>query len=613
MREGASTALVSRADLAWLLGRALRGAQLGQGATSAQAIPWPQPTQQPLQTPFQQPQTQGAPTVPARFTIRAFLPETLAPLPGARISVILKYANGQEEPFAQGFTDAAGSYVFAQQVPVRLTPAQNVPGGPAIPQPGQDVPLLKVVVSSDRGELRGASMAQATPAFKAIVIDNIKANQPVDQSFSVVACPPGTDLIVCSAARAQRMWKDIYDAEIVAWGNSPQSQGLAADVAHANVKFDHPALQAEWYTFSWWIGDLGIPPKDWPDLIKWTLQARAVFNSVPFPLLPGAPDLFKRCARGLPLWKGMSFATPKLYSKTWSSYFPRSDQQIEMDLAAIYLISMPAVFGCIQHKLTQKVKEIERSRKAYAMLGMATIFMLGPMAGGAFPALLLTTLTETIIQLREHPLEGYDDVIIKGVSTAGELASGNMASIGGLIALGLGLLLAKLAPDLDPTVRGLATGAAGGLAGDAAADVLGGATSTTGAANFLTLQSLGSAAAGLAIKLLADSIKAQGVKGVKGLRDTVLGLNQMPELMIPFYLWVLNKLLLGALLEAAAKQAGLGDIDVVKDITGPEAQRATDAGIEVPGTRRISPAAEVAVGGGAAVGLLALVGAFGQL
>lgn len=616
MTQQGPVALVGRAELAGLLARAL-----GQWALSPplspqpqaqQPSPWALPPQQPPPS-WRPPPAQAPPTVPARLTVLAFLPETLAPLAGARVAVWLKYADGSQERFAEGFTDAEGAYAFDRQVPVRLTPAVHTPGGPAFPQPGRDVPMLKAVVSPSRGELRGASMAQATPDFQPVVLDNIKANVPVEQTLSAVACPPGTDALVCAAARAQRMWKDIYDQQVRAWGNSPQAQSHAADQAHANVRLGHPELQANWPTFTWWIGDLAIPPKDWPDLVKWSAQAGRVFASVPFPRLPGAEDLFQRCSRGLPVWKGVSLASPRLYSRTWSDYFPRSDRQIEMDLAAVYLVSLPAVFGCIEHRLKAKAREIERSRKTFAILGLATTFMLGPMAGGSFPGLIITDLAETMLQLRQGEAKGYNDVITKGVSTASELAQGNMAAIGAIVAAGLGLLVSKWAPDLDPTVRGLAQGAVGELAGSAASDLLGGATPTAGAADFLSLQAAGSAAAALAVKLVSSAIKAQGVRGVEGLRDAVLGLNQLPELMIPFQLWVLKTLLLGALLEAAAKDAGLGEVDAARDIAGPEADRAAAAGVEVPGARRTSPAAGAAVGGGAAVGLLALIGAFGQL
>jgi len=367
------------------------------------------------------------------------------------------------------------------------------------------------------------------------------------------------------------------------------------------VRVNHPHVKSLCDTFFSELRDFSIPPKDWPRLIKNLDQAAKVFNSIPFPRLPGAEDLWIRCARGIPLWNGMSVANPKLYV---SDYFPREDRKIEVDMATQYLINIPAIGRCIEHRIKQKAKDIERSARAWRLMGLATTFMLAPIAGGSAPSLIVTELAEFGYQMATgNVVPGA----VSAVATGGvSLASAGLSAdaLEKLIAGGLQLLMEQYGEDLDPRVQKAITAAAPKAVSAGVTDLMSGTTTVSstpqsGAADFISLQGLGSAAAAMAVKFVANTISATGVRGVGDFKKLLLGLQDLPVLMTPFIIWAIKTLLLDKLFEAAAQMAEqeqqaagapppapgdrpVGDLDMGGDVIDPLVERAEGEGVDVP-------------------------------
>ena len=258
----------------------------------------------------------------------------------------------------RGKTDAAGEYVFRGQAPA----------------PNKDY-RYRVSVSIPGGRPKKADI-QARDAFAASA-----GNHQLSRSRPLfVVCPSNVDALVCAVAEAQVAWKGLTTQCGLAWTGSPQSASFCSDQAHAEVPLDHPKLAAHRDTFSWWVGDLGIPPKDWPDLVARFEQTMTIFDMIPFPAYPGIEDLFLRCARGVPIGQGkaaenLPITSPRLYSSTWSDYFPRTDKQIRKDMAFAYSAAMLSIFACMAHKIKQKVKETQRTLKTMSIISFATVMM----------------------------------------------------------------------------------------------------------------------------------------------------------------------------------------------------------------------------------------------
>lgn len=181
------------------------------------------------------------------------------------------------------------------------------------------------------------------------------------QPQAVPVCPTGMDALVCEVTEKQLLYKQVYDQQLLAWGTSPQAQNHANDQAHAIVSnFNHPALKAHWDTYSWWIGDMGILPQEWPDLIKYHNQIGKVWGEVPWPK-GELDDLFVRCASGVILHNGMSIRSPRLYVGRYSGFFPKTDEEIRKAIATRMLENIPTIYSCMEHKIKNKIRDMERS------------------------------------------------------------------------------------------------------------------------------------------------------------------------------------------------------------------------------------------------------------
>lgn len=477
---------------------------------------------------------------PTQVELTVLEPTELRPYPGAQVTVsLLDFRTYQvvQANVGSGVTDAQGKFFFEGQAPNPNTMYR-----------------WRIELSGDF-----TSKARDIPARTA-TIANRATGEPQQMYPEMLVCPSGSDSLVCAVAQAQIDYQVVYDVCMGAWTDSPQTRAFCADQAHANIKLDHPELSANWPTFSWWLGIRAIKPKQWPDLIKNLKQTSEVFNSIPFPILPGAAeDYFLRCARGIPIWKGMAVSSPYLYV---SDYFPRDSRQIEVDMALQYLTNVPAIGKCIMHKLKQKAKEIERSRKAFGMMALASTFMLAPLAGSAAPTLLVTEVAQFgYSAITDEPVTGD----VEAIATAGVgVAALDPNAWGKVISAGLNLILDNYGEDLDPTTRQVASAILPKVAEAGVSDLIGGTTTAStgaesGAADFISLQSIGSAAAAMAVKFIANSIRAHGVRGVEAFKDAVLGLANMDKLVVPFMVWAIKVLMMDAIFEAAAQMAEAED------------------------------------------------------
>lgn len=352
---------------------------------------------------------------------------------------------------------------------------------------------------------------------------------------TVVACPPGIDTFVCAVAQAQLDWKAIYDGQILAWGDSPQAQSFAADMAHANVPLEHPKLKADWPTYSWWVGDRGIPPKDWPDLDREFHRTWNLFAAIPFPQWPEIEDLFLRCCKGVPIGQGKDNArygvvSPRLYSKTWSAYFPRTDKQILKDMAAAYLMGLGPIFKCMEHRIKQKVKETEGTIRTMAILSYATILVNLPwlIAGGAGGVAAFATETYDFIQLM-----GQDNAMGYGTSAviaAAALAAGDPALVVAALEPIINELLGNVDPltaaairAIYPQVVSLAVSAVASIASTSVQQ--GSNVVANGAAGFLDLAVIGQAIAVMAVKAIAAIPKMYAAEKISETEDAIGSMN----------------------------------------------------------------------------------------
>jgi hypothetical protein len=464
------------------------------------------------------------------------------PLAGAAVEVeLFSNQTNATTPALTGTTDGAGKFYFE-----RMAPSPNT------------LYRWRLTVTPGSSGVNFAPETLDVPARTADIANNA-TGEPQQFFPEITVCPVGGDSIICDVAQARTMFKAVYEQQLKAWhyessGRPPQIAAFAADQAHAAVanaiRPKDSRLASGWVTiYSWWIADYDIPLRDWPAIVERSQQAFRIFGSIPFPVIS---DYFVRCARGIPLYKGWSVGSPRLYSQTFSDYFPREDRQIEADMAYQYLVNLQPILQCVEHKIRQKIKEMERSAKAWRTMGLVATFMLAPLAAGAAPTLLATEVASYTYEAITGEISGgqTEAVVTAGVS----VAAANPGAMKTLIASGLTLLLEQNAQDLDPIIQEIAVGAVSEIAAVAVGDVVT-QTVATGALDFVSLQSLGSGVAAFAVKMVANMITAQGVKGIDGLKDIILGLQNIEAALAPFLAWAINTLLLDALFDAAAALA----------------------------------------------------------
>jgi hypothetical protein len=490
---------------------------------------------------------------PTEITVLVYEPNELKPYPSGAPVIISVYKNAATvvlSEVARGVTDSSGRFVWKGSAP----------------SPNKDY-KFRVRVEAP-GNVRTTDVAARHMA---------SSGQPSRSGVTVVACPPGTDSLICAVAQAQLDWKAIYDSQIVAWGNSPQAQSFAADQAHANVPLNHPTLRADWSVFSWWVGDMGIPPKDWPALVANRNQAMAVFKAIPFPRWPGIEDLFERCAGSIPIGQGKvaelySVHSPRLYSRTWSDYFPRTSKQINTDMAAAYMPGLKPIILCMERKILQKIKETQRTMRTMSILSYATVMINLPMLVGAGAGGFAAIATETydFIQITSgrEPL-GF------GVSAGIALAATAAGDID-LVVSALEPIINSLIEDMDPTAAAavksifpqvvrLAFESVGSLA--AASANAGSNTIVSGGSSFIDMSSIASAISVMVVKAVAAIPKMYAADRIEALQDSMAGFSAATDDFIsflsmkevspefkPFLVWVVEAMGLADLWDSVIDQ-----------------------------------------------------------
>lgn len=596
---------------------------------------------------------------PTRISVTALKPEDLSPYPGVDV-VISAYSMKSFDPvsgslsvkeIARGKTGADGQYVWQ---------------GSAPGSPNKDY-RFRVAVADGRPKTTDvlARTASATAS----------ANQAVSEAYvASIICLGSSDPLVCAVAEAQVQWASIYEQQLQALnyytsGRPPQVAGIAADQAHANVPLNHPKLKEHWDTFSWWVGDMGIPPKDWPALIQRFEQTWGIFSKIPFPKYPGIEDMFTNCAKGVPIGQGRgaenySIVNPRLYSDTWSAYFPRSSKQINKDMAFAYMVAAPSIFGCMLHKLKQKVKETERSLRSMAFLSLVVIFINLPLllgAGVAGVAVLATEVYE-VVTLLQQGKEAASQGITAALALA-LIASGQDVSF---VTAVLGPVIESLLKDVDPAMAKAIVAiypkviqfAVSNLGASATSATQAGSTTlSTGAVSGIDLASIGTsvgtAAALAAVKMMSMFTKTYMVERIKNFQDAAVGAQtagadlmavatgeEVSETLKPFFNWFVDAIgFIDLIADAISQgldqiadalgtgQAQGGGVTVVPDSGGGVAVAPTDAsgtptderGTPLPGgvapeTPLVIPSATSEIGalagiGGATAALLLITGA----
>lgn len=502
---------------------------------------------------------------PTRIQVTALSPEELKPYPGAEV-VISAYSMKSFDPasgsltlveIARGKTGGDGVYVWK---------------GSAPGSPNKDY-RFRVAVSGGRPKTTDvlARTASATAS----------ANQALSEAYVVsIICSGSSDPLVCAVAEAQVGWSSIYEQQLQAMnyyttGRPPQVAGLAADTAHANVPLNHPKLKEHWDTFSWWVGDVGIPPKDWPALVSRFEQTWRIFSGIPFPRYPGLQDTFANCAKGIPIGVGRkgenySIVNPRLYSNTWSTYFPRSDKRVEQDMAIFYWIGFASIFECVIHKIQSKIRETQRTLRSMAVISIGIVVIFSPFlvgAGVGGVAVLATEVYEDIVLLRQ----GKED-IARGITAAMAIALLG-AQDPSFVAAALEPIVKSLVADMDPTLAKIVIAIYPKIINFAVSAVTGSATTANaaGAGTTLSYATIASAVIALAIKLLAAIPKLYAAEKIKELGDVAAGAaasandillavsgGEVSPALKPFLEWVVTKTILDAW--NAAVDQGLDDL-----------------------------------------------------
>lgn len=483
---------------------------------------------------------------PTRITVLVKEPTELRPYTGGADVLIEGYnvrTWTQISEIARGKTDANGTYSWQGQAPspnteYRFRVTVSIPGGWRKVYP--DIPARTAAAAAS-----GSGRLSASQVVAAV-------------------CPGNVDPLVCAVAEAQMEFQAIYEGQILAWGSSEQGKSFALDQAHANVRLNHPRLQQYWPTFSWWIGDLGIPPKDWPALIENFEQTMAIFSAIPFPSWPGIEDLFERCAKGVPIGLGknaerFSVISPRLYSATWSSYFPRSDKQIEKDMAAAYLMGLQPIFACMEHRIKQKIKETQRTMRTMSVISYAITminlpFLIAAGAGG-FGALAVETY-DFIRSSKEgsEPL-GYG---VTAALAAASLAAGNAE----IVAAALEPVVNDILGNVDPTTAAairmiypqvirFAVDAVGSIATTSAQ--AGSTNIVQGASSFIDMSGIASAISVMVVKAMSALPKMYAADRIEQLQDTLAGAQMAAQDLLifvsgeevsdnfkPFLIWVVE-------------------------------------------------------------------------
>lgn len=292
------------------------------------------------------------------------------------------------------------------------------------------------------------------------------------------------------------------------------------------------AINAGWGT-EFGILDGSIPAEDWNTILPRHAIMRQIFEQeIPFFKI-GDKNYVFRCAQGFPFVMARNNVTPlaaadwRLYSPTWSDYFPREKSQIHADLAMAFGANMQGLLGCVEHKIKKRTREIERSIRLSKFVGAVAKLLLAGSIGIA--------------------------------------VGGMFQSVGDIFALAYPdyAQWITVASKVIATVIGQVPGGGAGFA----------MTSI--------LDKVGSGALTKAVEELTKTISSFGPKSAESLMSAALGLNEIEAVSAPFMLWIVTASHFGPLLAMAAKTLGY-DVDLRKDVIDPLIVKANEAGLSIP-------------------------------
>jgi|GEM_PF-6195324 len=496
-------------------------------------------------------QTSSAWDGPTEITVIAKEPTELKPYIGGADVVIQMYNIRNFSPttgapnlteVARGKTDAQGKYVWNGQAPSPNTEYR-----------------YRVTMSVPGGSAKTVDVFARLPAAAAA-----GNNMTSKSEIPFAACASNINSLVCAVAEAQ--------LQLRAATYTPVSWNYLD--AGSRVNFGHPAIAAHFETFQWWLGDLEIQPKDWPELVKNYEQVWNIFVKIPFPKWPGIERLFQTCARAIPIGQGKnnelySAVSARLYVKKFSNYFPRDDKQISKDMAAAYILGLQPILICMQRRIEKKIEETKRTMKTMAIISYCTVMVNLPLliaaGAGGFAAFATETWDFIKMTTGNQPLGlGVSSAIAAAALAAGDpnLVVGALEPIVKDILADVDPLAAKAITTIYPQVVKLAISAVGSIAGNSAQ--AGSNTIVNGASSFIDMSTIASAIAVMAVKAIAALPKMYAVEKIEQLGDALAGAQAAAQDVIgfvageevspafkPFLIWVVEAMGLVDLVDQA--------------------------------------------------------------
>ncbi len=549
--------------------------------------------------------------LPLDINLTVFRADTLAGAARVKVTIsLLRFSNvtglvtGSPTRIHEGETNGEGKFFYTAQVPA-----------PAMWHG------FRIEISSGPGLSIGS---------KSEDIQGYQPNNTKTISLAMAACPSGTDDVVCEVGELQVLFTSIFNQQMAAWGQGGQQAAVdfAVNTAHffiAQRAVRSPLLAKHWSWLSWGVTDLGIPPTDWPQLLKNYDQVQTIWAEIPWPSGGKIQDLFKRCARGIPIFNAQPIIDIRLYAPTFTQYFPREDYKIRGDMAAAYLLNIHLIFQCMVDKLITAARRMQEHLGRLAVIRLATALIFAPLTGGA---MLTTLVTEvgTLAASHYQNQQAAGDVkgVIAGVTK--NVGVGAAAVGAGLFAAGAAILLPEIVKGADPTVQQVASTFGPKVAEAAAKDVLENVLGEglVSGQSLISVAGLGTAGATLAVEAMLSLITLKGVKDAKEFGKTVVGVQdfigrcatpdpdgQLCADIMPFVLWCVEAQLLDKFFDYVAQQADIPGVDIHEQEILPAAEQVEEHGIDVP-PAATNPGGAPTIGAtGSTVGGLAAVAGIG--
>lgn len=349
-------------------------------------------------------------------------------------------------------------------------------------------------------------------------------------------------------------------------------------------------LAAYWVNdLSWAVLDFAIPAREFDLLVDRYGAIHAIIEEIPWPDIPH----FETCAQGLPFYVGKdgdvySMTNWRLCVPTFSDYFPRSDNQIRMDMATLWLAGPN--FALIIECIIKHIQDAEAALKKKARI-MKIVGLVAPILIMPSPATIIAAITDAAAQSFLKNSKWY-------VSALFDLATGAaMALLGGGVSLGgweQDLIKSVWDKSIDLVKLVVQSGNienAKQLADDAA---------KLGELNAQPKEAAALAAAGEVLGSMSEEQTAMLFKAVQEgasfpeFVQMILETKNLPPVLLPWLAWCLGHSGMGIILAgvfALAKEigalmgsawGGMGAVDPQGDVTLPLIGEAQAAGVSVP-------------------------------